>query len=339
LEAVSRLDIIQNLYQNYYGKDESIDAECLSSHWEHYSKGFDVKIDSSGQIEDFLGAGLGMWKWYSRSGEILDRLCINSYLLRLSEKKKLASFWKLLTPLCKQMGLDPTFDVFRQMCSAALIEEHWTQADEGRRLSIIIIGDGLGVLSGFIKKLYPESTIVLVDIGKTLLFQAFHLHKIYPDCHHHLVNDDTEDAHIDFLYCPAERINELSEDLRFDIAVNVASMQEMTVETVAHYFSYLRSHMRQRNIFYCCNREKKILPDGEVLEFYRYPWMSGDKYLVDEVCPWHRYFFARTQSDNGPILLGVRVPFVNYYDGDHMHRLAVLDTDIEVENRVSGGGE
>ena len=226
------------------------------------------------------------------------------------------------------MGLDPTFDAFRQMCSAALIKEHWTQPDESRRLSIIIVGDGLGVLSGFVKKLYPESTIVLVDIGKTLLFQAFHLHKAYPGCHHLLAGNDGSDDSVDFLYCPSERMNELNEEWRFDIAVNVASMQEMAVETVAHYFTYLRSHMRQRNLFYCCNREKKILPGGEVLEFYRYPWVSGDQYLLDEVCPWHRYFFARGQSDNGPKLLGVRVPFVNFYDGDHMHRLAILYTDI-----------
>jgi hypothetical protein len=301
---VSHRNIIQYLYQTYYAGDIPKDVEYLSSHWEHYSEKFDVKIDSSGQIEGFFGAGLGMWKWNSRSGKMLDRLCIESYLWNLPAKKKLVSFWKLFVPLSKQMGLDPTFDVFRQMCSVALINENWVQSNAEQHLSFIVIGDGLGVLSAFLKKLYPQSTIVMVDIGKTLLFQAFHLHKVYPDCTHSLVGNATSD-NVDFLYCPADRMDEIR-DFRFDIAVNVASMQEMTIETVANYFNYLCSHMRQRNLFYCCNREKKILPDGEAVEFYRYPWVNEDQYIVDGICPWHRYFLARTQSENGPKLLGQR---------------------------------
>jgi len=49
--------------------------------------------------------------------------------------------------------------------------------------------------------------------------------------------------------------------------------------------------------------------------------------LIDEICPWCKYFFARCKASRGPKLFNVRVPLVNYMDGDIRHRLSVLSID------------
>ena len=117
--------------------------------------------------------------------------------------------------------------------------------------------------------------------------------------------------------------------MEIDIAVNVASMQEMDSSTVASYFAFLRDRLRPANIFYCCNREWKRLPDGQVSALADYPWVAEDRVLVDEPCPWHQYFLSVRQSPTGhaPRLLGIPIPGVSHYDGTHRHRLVVMSTD------------
>ena len=68
---------------------------------------------------------------------------------------------------------------------------------------------------------------------------------------------------------------ELLELLNFQLAINIASMQEMHPDVVSSHFSDLGSPgslgLRERKWFYCCNRETKILPDGIIVNFKEYP--------------------------------------------------------------------
>ena len=189
----------------------------------------------------------------------------------------------------------------------------------------MMIGDGYGFLSALIKAIFPKASIVLVDLGKTLLFQSYYCQKVYPGCTHLLPHMVFEKERVDFVYCPTERLNEL-ERYRFDLAVNIASMQEMNLLTIQRYFDFLRRTLQKKNLFYCCNRESKTLPGGELVVFNKYPWHENDEYLVDEYCPWHDYFFSPARTRLGLRIKGVRVPFVNYYDGKHIHRMARLET-------------
>ncbi|MAH85431.1 MAG: hypothetical protein CMF65_12770 [Magnetovibrio sp.] len=95
------------------------------------------------------------------------------------------------------------------------------------------------------------------------------------------------------------------------LAINIASMQEMKIETINQYFDTLRSFDKD-TIFYCCNREKKVLPSGEVISFENYPWNNGDHVVFDELCPWHQYYYSSVP------------PFYHPYEGVVRHRLAYL---------------
>jgi hypothetical protein len=164
----------------------------------------------------------------------------------------------------------------------------------------------------------------MLDLGQSLFFQAFHCQKAHPASVHAL-SGTAEAVGADFVYCSSDTIDSIAL-LEFDVAVNVASMQEMTPATVAAYFLMLRRQLRPANLFYCCNREFKRLPDGQTSVFSEYPWADDDQVLIDEPCPWHQYHFTPRWTGRSPRIAGVPIPGVSYYDGVHRHRLAVLST-------------
>jgi hypothetical protein len=183
----------------------------------------------------------------------------------------------------------------------------------------MVIGDGYGFLSSVIKRLYPFAKIVLVDIGKVLLFQCVNLQVIFPkNLHLGILNGFEISGKFDFLYCPAEDIEKLT-GINFQLVVNISSMQEMDMTTIKRYFDYIRFHVTPDNLFYCCNRESKELPGGETINFSDYPWMKEDRHLIDEEPAFYRYYFTG------------KFPFIRYFDGPIHHRLTNMKTKEETK--------
>ena len=119
-----------------------------------------------------------------------------------------------------------------------------------------------------------------------------------------------QDPLVSLNFCEAEQY-ELLCGLPVDLFINIASMQEMDPVIVHSYFDYMRKSSSKKVYFYCCNREKKVLPDGTVSEFSAYPW--GDaRILLDELCPWYQRY---------PTSLP---PFWKAFDGPTHHRMAQL---------------
>lgn len=324
--------LLNLLINRYYTADAQADANLqkenggpyISSHWRSHGDLFKIETGPRGELISLSGSGFGSCRWKNPVHKLIDQACILSHLLHLHHRASIVRLRAVAARICRDMGLDPTFDVFRQVFSFDLLQRYISPEMRRRRLFFLMIGDGYGVLSAIFKEMLPDSTIVMLDIGKTLLFQAYYCQKAHPLCVHKIAGEANLDA-VDFLYCPVEDLEKI-ERYRFDIAVNIASMQEMSNATVARYYHFLRRNLRPDNLFYCCNREYKRSPGGEVSEFRKYPWMPGDRFFVDGICPWHQYFFSVGRAERGLTLFKVRIPFVNFYDGIHLHRLAVLQT-------------
>jgi hypothetical protein len=315
--------ILKQLYDSYYTDEaESQGLGALSSHWRHYSDMFNVRFSADGEVEALEGIGFGVYKYNSMVARLLDKICIWSYLPTLPRGvvKQWWSLSKMARLVCDRMGIDLTYDIFRQVCTLSLIISHMGDAMRARPLRLLMIGDGYGVLSSLFKQVFPHANIVMVDIGKTLFFQAYYCQKAHPERGHCYIGKDGAEQLVDFVYCPADRLPFL-EHLSFDIAINVNSMQEMNTGTIAGYFSFLR-----KNLFYCCNRERNDLRGGEVVEFRQYPWSSEDVVLLEEYCPWQRYFLAVNWPQKGIELGPIKLPIVNYFTGKALHRLSVLET-------------
>jgi hypothetical protein len=185
-----------------------------------------------------------------------------------------------------------------------------------------MIGDGYGLLAALVKSRWPDAQLVMIDLGQSLLFQAVYCQKAHPQATHATAGS-TDAANADFVYCASDRRRAI-EAMTFDVAVNVASMQEMDPATVSGYFDFLRGHMMPANLFYCCNRESKSLPDGQVSAFAAYPWRPTDQVHLDGPCPWHQYYLTPRWTGRSPRILGLPLLGVSGYDGIHLHRLVTL---------------
>lgn len=316
--------VVEALYRSYYNEPPAEHPKTLvSSHWRELVARFRVERGPSGTPRPIEGFGFGLAGRRGLRSRVLSRIGARLHRARLSNSAEIARLERVANRLCKSMGLEPSFDTFRQVCSAELLGQHWPSTpNHGCR--VLMIGDGFGVLAGLVKLEHPEASVTLVDLGQTLFFQAYHLGRAFSHSRHALAPASGRSP--DFTYCPADRLSDL-DGPRFNVAVNIASMQEMHPDVIARYFDLLRSHMEPENRFYCSNRERKVLAGGEITEFAAYPWHQGDKHLVDEPCPWHNWFLDRGPTARGPRILGLRIPFVNYYDGPTRHRLTVLHTE------------
>ena len=313
--------LIQRLFEEYYVEKSNYEEQKVSSHWQYYSGQFDVEIGDNAEIIALSGLGFGSMMEKSRMNRVLAWIGHVLYLVRLDKRFRILGLFPKALRVCRKMGASFSFDVFKQICSLELILRHLKDRQFSSALKIMIIGDGYGFLSSLVKALIPSAKIVLVDIGKTLLFQAIYCQRVNHEATHIHIDDMDSNGEADFIYCPAEKVNLYTDSL--DLAINIASMQEMTMKIVEEYFSFLRCHMTG-GLFYCCNRESKQLPDGEIVEFYKYPWKPDDVHLVDETCPWYRWYLSLAPSKKGPTLFGVRIPLINYFDGPIFHRLTIL---------------
>lgn len=209
-----------------------------------------------------------------------------------------------------------TFDAVRQAFVWQTIRPLLVQR---RPLTWCVIGDGFGVFSALIKEFQPDARIYLIDLPKTLVFQTVYVQMMHPRASHSLLEEGRD---TDFVYCPAPQMPDSRGGI--DVFVNVASMQEMTLDSIARYFDLIRRTGVDDHRFYCCNRVEKKLAGGEVIRFSDYLWSKKDEIYLDGPCPFQRFFLHLRTLPTGPKVLGFRVPFVNYYDGTIWHRLARL---------------
>lgn len=305
--------IERSLLDTYYGAGAP--SAGMSSHWREYSGRFRVRVDDRGDlIAD--GVGFGEGRWHSRVHRLCDAVTRTVHLTHLAGRAAIRSNYRTAVAVVSRMALDPTLDVFRQACTVALLQSRLPASDRIAR--VVIIGDGFGVLGALLATWLPKAQVVFVDLGETLLFQAHHVRRAFPDDAHALIPGPvTMWPTARFVYCPSEYADTLR-GIPCDLAINVASMQEMGPSVVDHYFDILRDCLTPAGHFYCCNRERKVMPGGEVSELERYPWDPADQILLDERCPWHQYYFA---ARGFAWVRGVPIPGLHRYDGPHRHRL------------------
>ena len=189
--------------------------------------------------------------------------------------------WTTIKHIARRDRLDLTFDVWKCAVIYALLKRYLV----GQR--VLIIGDGFGVLARLISESLRPPWLGLIDLPEQLVCQRRHLRRSASFCEPQ-----------DVLSLPP-----------FEVAINVASMQEMTKEMIGTYFYVMR---KNKALFYCLNRLEKKLPGGEIVRFVDYHWSSKDFVLIDEKCPFYTHMLT---------------PLPTRFDGEHWHRLALL-TDL-----------
>lgn len=331
--TVANKDLLEHLIQSYYCNGiKDPESMFISSHWRNLHELLTIETDKKGNLVKLSAKGTGI-ETYDREGyidKLFDFASICSHLIHLPNREELLKLCMVAFKLCNKMGLNFTLDIFRQVCSLEILKRNLSERIHSSHINILMIGDGYGVLSAMFKSIFPNSTIFMIDIRKVLLFQAHYCQKAHPKYSHELLTSVTNINCADFVYCPIESLDIL-EKYKFDIATNIVSMHEMNFRTIQRYFNFLRKCLNPDNLFYCCNREFKILMEGEVTHFLYYPWQANDKILVDGFCPWHQYYFSKHTAEKGLSLFGIRIPWVNFYErinyGKIVHKLVILETN------------
>lgn len=205
----------------------------------------------------------------------------------------------------------------RQVISLACLERHVRIS----RLAepIVIIGDGFGLMSSLILQHFDplKSKIVVVNLTQNLLLDAVFIKKSVPNAPFVLVKCETEykkaldDDGIQCVLIQADNAQLISQG-SIGLVINICSMQEMSLESIQEYFDFIRRSKNSRTFFYCANRCEKRLPDGTIVNFFKYPWHPKDEILFDELCPWQQKYYS------------YRPPFYFPYDGPKQHRLVLM---------------
>lgn len=208
-----------------------------------------------------------------------------------------------------------SLDVLRQVLTLAFVEKHIAIRDLPG--IILVIGDGFGALSSLLLSLYPNRTIMVVNLVPVLLADIIFIRKAFPDLSIAYVDNEVqlENALMDrkdSVIAVRADLQDLIRLAPIDIAFNIVSMQEMMPAVISQYFLNLRKVRSSPLFFYCCNRLRKTLPDGTVTEFMRYPWRDDDRCFVDELCPWCQKYYKLIP------------PRYIDYDGPIQHRLVQL---------------
>lgn len=275
---------------------ETIDStdKNKSSHWE---KNFELNKNFS-SAESLLGLGI-----YGKKNFINHVFSyIFSYLIfgkKLRELKTFAEFKKKFFKCNRLIECDAIRHIFTFNYLSKL----------NNIKNICIIGDGKlnSVIGSLIT--FPNAKIFSVNLIETFLndLSVNKKMKLIDEKNIQLVSkiNDQINNNSKLILVPAN-LKKFLINKNIDLFINISSFQEMDLKEISEYFEIIKSSKAN---LYTCNRLSKTLPDKSIINFYEYPWGNNGKIIIDEECPWHKYFY------------NYRPPFVHKYDGKHMHRL------------------
>lgn len=313
---------------------DPLPAQHTSSFW--LAHGVESVVERHGRTITLRpGGGFEQVGRLSLPRRVLSALERASYRRATAQIKHFASAWKAARRLACDLtgGSNMNFNVFKSACALGLLMDHW-RAEQLSPRAFTMIGDGYGFLGALIRRYLPGIQLYCIDLPKMLVFQVWTHRRADPAAACAELSGDDWDRSAQVIFVSPSQIERIPGPI--DCAVNIASMQEMTPASIAGYFAFLRQRSAEQSRFYCVNRQHKRLPDGLEIEFARYPWHPDDEVFVDGPCPYYTHFVGASTLRQGPRVGGVRVPFVNAFDGPHWHRLVRLAPRVG-KPEVQGG--
>ena len=295
------------LIERYFKESKPVSI-ATSSHWEKYSKYQKINDGVNyTKVEDIKLSGFGFGDFKNKSiVNFFINVPTQIYLKTKIFPKCNRQTLKLARKNAKKSTQLFSHDLARMVLTLDLFEQFIPDLNEKR---VVIIGDGYGRLGTLIKAKFPQSKIIYVNRGRTLLFDLVYSKKTFPDSVVHLV-DHEPNLSADFNFIEAEKVSDMK--ITGDLFINIAGMQEMNYSQIQEYFKIIQNQ-ESGTMFYCCNRESKELPDGSVIEFNNYPWRDL-KVLLKEYCPWHQEFPMN------------RPPFKGKVDGPILHSMSLVES-------------
>lgn len=305
---------------SFLSNEQIKDDPGSSSHWNKFHSDFEFTGNSFKGLKGFGGSS----KPHSGLKYLMSQFLQEKFRRMGKLNKSFLVIEKNFQDILKRQGRAFDLDVLRQIITVSYLKHHLPNKLLPSS-TIVVIGDGFGTMASLLLANNFAKTVILVNLNKTLLVDLWYLKIFLGDEKFQksvlLINEPCDIASLESKGGPEEiRViaiqasnHEILKDCPIDLAINIASMQEMDPKYIRNYFDDLYAVAAKRDLdFYCCNREEKTLPDGTVTRFKDYPWNSHDNIQIDELCPWHQEYYYYIP------------PFYRPYDGPHRHQLRKL---------------
>lgn len=303
------LNAVNHLYYKF-----NLDDLSASSHWKEMHATF--KIQNGMKLSGMRGFG-----GFPNRNNVLKRAGHFMLSRKLIRHGKIFNFFlqifTLAKVICKRQGRVVDQDMLRQIITLAFISEKLkTSCFNSNRSNILVIGDGWGSLASLLLG-FTSSRVILINLNKTLLMDLLQIQRAFSELNYCYVDDSEgleiamRDKSIRLITLTADNYQLLA-NIPINLAINIASMQEMNYQSIHGYFDVLRRCPSESTYLYSCNRQIKKLPDGSLIDFDNYGWLDLDEDLVFSECPWHQDYYA------------FMPPFYRKFDGIHVHKLTNL---------------
>ena len=121
---VANQNLLLHLFEEYYDASGKAQGNPLiSSYWRDRAELFQVYEDDRQELKLALTDDFGS-KWKGPLHRLEDTTCMLSHLGHLEHRLDVFRLSRTARKVCHRMGLDFTFQVFRQVCAIELIQRH-----------------------------------------------------------------------------------------------------------------------------------------------------------------------------------------------------------------------
>lgn len=157
--------------------------------------------------------------------------------------------------------------------------------------SVVELGAGTGGLARILKGKFPGVRYVIIDLPDTLAYSMMFLRATFPDAKWHWVDGkpfNTTD--FDFVFCPVG-METLLYGQHFDAFINTASLGEMKIDAVKHWFAFVQGRC-QFDFIFSVNRFLNLITTPHTMAWRREDNTSALQFdakwdIIDwELVPW-----------------------------------------------------
>jgi hypothetical protein len=298
--------IVNSLWNRFFSDSPEL-SEVTSSYWRHY--GENTKVQPEVGTQNFYLGGLFAGDYENKKYMSKFDTLINLHIQLASRILLgfLSPTWrKAVTSVAAQTDRVINPDMLRIGRSCESLEKAIGSLS-GKK--IVIIGDGFGTCGCLIKSAFPTASILYINLGKSLIFDASFSYKSFPKAIHVDGNDNLNLEEGSFTYLPAEDLEDMI--IGGDIYIAMETFQEMDLSVVNRYFKLMRRETKSP-ILYSANRISKKLPDGSVINNKDFGWSQDDS-IISKSSPWWLNWGIRR-----------RPPFLFHMHGKVEERISVI---------------
>ncbi|MCC7202802.1 MAG: putative sugar O-methyltransferase [Nitrospirae bacterium] len=255
----------------YLLEEEQKQSNRPSNYWEEELAGFDYMFDASPLIIQKLRehcyhlTGLRAYDYREHHAHQIESFKKKLNALReqdangllVPESPLLGGFGYLIDDMLINLDTLKFYESFLALNKAGLLAP--LRQNVGDKKVIIEIGAGWGGFAYQFKSLFPNTCYIIVDLPQTILFSGVYLKTLFPDASVLFYGDKPVESlldeynNYDIIFLPHFFFSAIK-TTKIDLAINIASFQEMTGEQVDSYIRCL-AELKCPNI-YSHNRDR-----------------------------------------------------------------------------------